>query len=46
MVEIHKENEGIVCLGFDGKIDITLARAGSALRKIKEEHYVLVSFPS
>ena len=46
-VEIHKEeNEGIACLGFDGKIDVTLARAGSTCRKIKEEHYVLVSFPS
>lgn len=46
-VEIHKEeNEGIACLGFDGKIDVTLARAGSTCRKIKEEHYVLVSFPN
>ena len=46
-VEIHKEeNQGIVCLGFDGKIDVTLTHAGSTRRKIKEEHYVLVSFPS
>ena len=46
-VDVHKEeNEGIVCLGFDGKIDITLTHAGSTRQKIKEEHYVLVSFPS
>ena len=46
-VEVHKqENQGIVCLGFDGKIDLTLTQAGSTRRKIKEEHYVLVSFPS
>ena len=34
-VEIHKqENQGIVCLGFDGKIDLTLTQASSTRRKI------------
>ena len=46
-IVIHKEEtEGIACLGFDGKINVTLAHAGSTRSKIKEDHYVLVSFPS
>ena len=52
-VAAHKEcNQGIVCLGFDGKIDATLSQCPGAAgrkrfcRKVKEEHYVLVTFPS
>lgn len=39
------ENQRIVCLGFDGKIDVTLTKTGSICRKTREEHYVLVAFP-
>jgi hypothetical protein len=42
----EEENQGIICLGFDGKIDETLTKVGSVCRKRREEHYVLVSFPS
>src|SRR6201990_2551956 len=35
----------MVCIGFDGKIDETLVDTGGVRRKVREEHYVLVSFP-
>lgn len=40
-----QQHEGMVCIGFDGKIDETLVCDGNIKRKAKEEHYVLVSFP-
>lgn len=42
----ENENQEIACLGFDGKIDYTLTKTGLTQRKIREEHYVLVSFPN
>ena len=39
-------NEAIVCLGFDGRSDQTLIVSGKLRRKVTEEHYVLLDFPS
>lgn len=39
------QHRGMVCIGFDGKIDETLVDTGGVRRKVREEHYVLVSFP-
>lgn len=38
--------EGVVCLGFDARNDETVVVTNKVKRKIKEEHYVLVSFPT
>ena len=35
-----------ICIGFDGKQDSTLSRKSGVCRTIKEEHYVLVCYPS
>jgi hypothetical protein len=39
------ENKGIICLGFDGKQDLTLIQTSSYRRRVKEEHYCVISFP-
>ena len=35
----------LVCIGFDGKQDVTLAETAGVGRRIKEEHYAIISFP-
>ena len=39
------ENKEIICLGFDGKQDLTLTQTCRYRRSVKEEHYSIVSFP-
>jgi len=35
----------LICIGFDGKQDVTLAHTSGILRKIKEEYYAIFSYP-
>ena len=35
----------LMCIGFDGKQDITLAETSGVRRKVKEEHYAIISYP-
>jgi len=35
----------LICIGFDGKQDVTLTKISGVRRKIKEEHYVIISYP-
>ena len=39
------EVQKILCIGFDGKQDITSVKTSGVQRNFKEEHYVIVSFP-
>ena len=34
----------LVCIGFDGKQDVTLVQTSGVCRKIKE-HYAIISYP-
>ena len=36
----------LICIGFDGKQDLTFVEISGVRRSIKEEHYVIVSFPN
>lgn len=40
------EMQELICIGFDGKQDLTFAEMSGVRRSIKEEHYVIVSFPN
>ena len=44
-VDHNDEKQKLQCIGFDGKQDVTLVNASGCRRTIKEEHYVIVSFP-
>jgi len=35
----------LICIGFDGKHDITMTKTSGICRKVKEEHYVIISYP-
>ena len=35
----------LICIGFDGKQDITLTQTAGIRRKVKEEHYAIISYP-
>ena len=35
----------LICIGFDGKQDVTLAHTSGVYRKIKEKHYGIISYP-
>jgi len=35
----------LICIGFDGKQDVTLAHTSGVRRKIKEEHNGIISYP-
>jgi hypothetical protein len=46
-IERHSEDmKQLVCIGFDGKQDTTLVMESKKRRKVKEEHYVIVSYPN
>jgi hypothetical protein len=36
----------LICIGFDGKQDVTLVHTSGVRRKIKEEHYAIMSYPN
>ena len=40
------EMQELICIGFDGKKDLTFVEKSGIRRSIKEEHYVIVSFPN
>lgn len=40
------EMQELICIGFDGKQDLTFAEMSGVRRNIKEEPYVIVSFPN
>jgi len=45
-VAAHTEaSKNLKCIGFDGKQDDTLIREAHKLRREKQEHYVIVSYP-
>jgi hypothetical protein len=35
----------LICIGFDGKQDVTLAHTSGVRRRMKEEHYAIISYP-
>ena len=35
----------LICIGFDGKQDVTLAHFSGVRKKNKEEHYAIISYP-
>lgn len=46
-IERHaEETKQLVCIGFDGKQDTTLVMESKVSRRVKEEHYVIVSYPN
>ena len=45
-IKLHSgETKKLACIGFDGKQDIALVHDSKCCRSMKEEHYVIVSFP-
>jgi hypothetical protein len=45
-IQLHSdETKKLVCIGFDGKQDMALVEETNCRRNMKEEHYVIVSFP-
>ena len=40
------EMQKLICIGFDGKKDLTFIEKSGMRRGIKEEYYVIVSFPN
>jgi hypothetical protein len=40
------EVQEVTCIGFDGKQDVTFVGKSGVRRRIKEEHYVILSFPN
>lgn len=46
-IQRHAEDtKHLVCIGFDGKQDTTLVKESKVCRRVKEEHYVIVSYPN
>ena len=46
--EVEKQTadmKELMCIGFDGKQDITLAETSGVRRKVKEEHYAIILYP-
>lgn len=39
------ETKELICIGFDGKRDMTVVNKSGIRRSIKEEHYTIVAFP-
>ena len=45
-IKLHSdETKKLACIGFDGKQDMALVHDTKCCRSMKEEHYVIVSFP-
>ena len=45
-IQLHSDDtKELVCIGFDGKQDMTLVEKTNLRRNVKEEHYVLISYP-